>query len=127
MVSPLVRAFGSPPVATHPPNVAAIDIVLIRRVEDALSIAAQRDLLHIEIAWGEQLRRASIGTNRVEMISPVFLRDEDDSAVVGKFERLKGEQGQRILHGVAAAKQFMAFTRLRVCDTERPRPRELWN
>ena len=92
-----------------------------------LSIAAQRDLLHIEIARGEQLRRSSISINRVEMISPVFLRGEDDSAVVGEFERLESEQGQRIFHGGAAVKQFTAFTRLRVCDTERPRPRELWN
>ena len=80
MVSPLVMGLRIAAGRTHPPNVAAIDIVLIGRVEDALSIAAQRDLLHIEIAWGEQLRRSSISINRVEMISPFFLRGEDDSA-----------------------------------------------
>src|SRR4030095_6716007 len=57
----------------------------------------------------------------------VFLARENDPAVVGEFERLEGEEGQRILLGRAAVKERASFAALCGCNPKRPRFGELRN
>jgi hypothetical protein len=105
--------------------VTTIDVVLVRRVKNAPLVGAEHDFFNIEIAWSEEPRRTTFKPDRIEMVPPVFLRSEDDSAVIGDLERLERKQRKRIRHCLAAVKQLAPVSALRVCDPERPRPRIL--
>src|SRR5207302_9797510 len=111
----------------HAPEVAAIDVILIRSVDDPALIRTQPYVLHVKIPRREELRRAAANSNRVQVVPTVFLPVENDAACIRELQRLKRKQGQRIFHRFAAVKELTAFAALRVCDPKRPRSRELRN
>src|SRR5262245_49907356 len=112
---------------TDAANVPTIDVVLIRSVEDAALICAQRHFLDIKGARREELRSSTGSGDRVEVVPTVFLAREDYAACIGELQRLKRKQRQRIFHRVTAVKELSTFTALRVCNPKRPRSRELRN
>src|SRR2546427_10560060 len=55
-----------------------IDVVLVRREEDRLSVRRERHVLHLERAGREEGGRAAIGRDGVQVGPPVPLPWEDD-------------------------------------------------
>ena len=55
-----------------------VNVILVRAVENAALVRAQRHVLDIEFARRQQLRRAALQRDRVEMIPAVFLAREND-------------------------------------------------
>src|SRR5207249_6821017 len=109
------------------PDVPAIDVVLIRSVENAALVCAQRHVFHIKIARREELRSSTGSGDGVEMVVSVFLAREDDATCIRELQRLKRKQRQRIFHRIAAMKELATFTALRVRNPKRLRSRELRN
>src|SRR5213080_4185170 len=105
----------------------AIDVVLIRGVEDAALVCAQHYVFHIKISRCEELRSSTGSGDRVQMIPSVFLAYKDDATRIRELQRLKRKRWQRIFHGIAAVEELVGFAGLRVCNPKRPRSRELGN
>src|ERR1043166_2649926 len=55
------RRWRAAPLNRHAPDMAAVDVVLVGRIEQLAAIAGQRNVLDFEVAWSEQPCRASLG------------------------------------------------------------------
>src|SRR5271163_230198 len=61
------------------PDVAAVNIVLIRGVDNFLPIRARGDVLHFEVSRREKFRGPAGDGNRPKMIPPAALPRENDT------------------------------------------------
>jgi hypothetical protein len=58
---------------------AAVDIILVRGVNDRAAVARYGDVFHLEFAGSQQRGCATGSGNGVKMVPPVLLGSEDDA------------------------------------------------
>ncbi len=87
------EGFGLAAIGADAPEVAAVNVVLVRGVNDRAGIARDGDVFDFEIAGSEESAGPAGGRNGVEMVPAILLRGEND-AVAGEVEvRLGSEPG----------------------------------
>src|SRR5690242_4446124 len=75
----LAKSFGFPAINTNAPQMAPVNIVLIRGVNDRAIVVRYGDVFHFEFARSEERRAAAASWNGIQMVPAVLLGSEDDS------------------------------------------------
>src|SRR5208282_394069 len=103
-------------------DVPAVNVVLIRGVDDLASTGRERHVLDLESAGGEQIRRTSGRRHRVEMQPAVALPGEDDAVARGPKELiLRDDLVEDAAAAFPGAPNFAALTRGYLRDVNGPR------
>src|SRR5438132_1236236 len=109
-------------VREHAPDVAPIEVILIRRVDDLASIGRKGDVLDFELTRREQLRFAAVDGDRIKMRPAVLLPRKHDAIARGPNDLVLGHDA-----AIDAAVAFIRAPDLAtvaggdVGDADRPR------
>src|SRR5689334_3011923 len=100
----------------------AIDIVLIRRIENFAPVAREGHMFYFEVTRCEKLCASPFGWNGVKMKPAVALPREDDPIAIGPEDlRLGFDSAKRAAWTFVGAPDFARRTGLRIGYANRPR------
>src|SRR6266496_2850889 len=99
---------------------ASVYIILVRRVNHPLLIGADSDVFHVEIAWGEKKRCASVDRNRIKMIPSLLFRIKNNE-ITGEVKRtVRRELRERILRPRTTVPKLISMSRRHVGNPDSP-------
>src|SRR5262249_54427922 len=106
----------------NPPDVPAVDIVLIRRKRNRVPVRTAGDVLDFKVARREKPRGAAGSHNRIQMNPPVALPREDDVIVSAPYKlTVRHDFVEDAATSGFRAPELSATASRRICNADGPR------